>query len=172
MGHIFTKDQEVTEHCANVAGIAAVFTIFDGMQTVLAGILRGLGYRRIVTLLNFGGMGLLGLPLAFFFAIQAGYGLMGIWFGLVIGVVFLTISYALILSSVDWTRAVGAWQRQAIINKDVSISSTLPIETPPAKKTVEHMSGLDISIEEGGSPSGNERRSPSSIDERERMIKK
>lgn len=176
MGHIFTKDQEVTENCANVAGIAAVFTIFDGMQTVLAGILRGLGYRRIVTLLNFGGMGLLGLPLAFFFAIQAGYGLMGIWFGLLIGVVFLTIAYALMLSSVDWTRAVGAWQRQAIIKKeaetDVSISSTLPIETPPAKKTVEHMPSIDISLDEGGSPSDNERRSPSIIDERERMIKK
>ena len=26
MGHIFTKDQEVTENCANVAGIAAVFS--------------------------------------------------------------------------------------------------------------------------------------------------
>ena len=44
MGHIFTKDQEVTENCANVAGMAAIFTLFDGMQTVLAGILRGLGY--------------------------------------------------------------------------------------------------------------------------------
>lgn len=179
MGHIFTKDQEVTENCANVAGMAAIFTLFDGMQTVLAGILRGLGYRRIVTLLNFGGMGLLGLPLSFFFAIQGGYGLFGVWLGLVIGVITLTISYAAMLSTVDWTRAVGAWQRQAIINRDTDfLSSPSPIPTPQTPAVLFKREQVDVSIDvdrgagDGSSPSEIERRSPSINDERERMIKK
>ena len=172
MGHIFTKDQEVTDYCASVAGMAAIFSIFDGMQTVLAGILRGLGHRRIVTLLNFGGMGLLGLPLAFFFAIQAGYGLIGIWLGLVIGVVSLTISYAAMLSTVDWTRTVGAWQRQAIVDRELdALSSPSPLP-PPQTPPVMSKKDLDVSVNEGGSPSELERRSPSILDERERMIKK
>jgi MATE family multidrug resistance protein len=170
MGHVFTKDQEVTENCASVAGMAAIFTLFDGMQTVLAGILRGLGHRRIVTLLNFGGMGCIGLPLAFFFAIQAGYGLIGIWLGLVIGVVSLTISYAAMLSTVDWTRAVGAWQRQAIVSRDLDALSSPSSLPPPQTPPVLSRKDVDVSVDEGGSPSELERRSPSILDERERMI--
>ena len=48
---------------AGLLAIAAFFQLFDGIQTVATGALRGLGNTRIAMLVNFGGYWLFGLPI-------------------------------------------------------------------------------------------------------------
>jgi MATE family multidrug resistance protein len=67
--------------------VAASFFIFDGLQTVAAGALRGLNDTRVpfvFALVSFWGIG---FPAAWGFAFMAGYGTIGVWMGLTLSLV-------------------------------------------------------------------------------------
>jgi len=65
--------------------IAGVFQIFDGIQVVSAGILRGMGDTRAPMLVNIAGFWLCGLPVSLHLAFVRDYGPQGLWWGLVVG---------------------------------------------------------------------------------------
>ncbi len=67
--------------------VAAAFQLFDGLQVVGSGILRGMGQTRPAALFNLAGYYLLALPLAYWLAFPLGMGLAGIWWGLCLGLV-------------------------------------------------------------------------------------
>lgn len=94
----FTDDAQVIAIAATLLPVAATFQIFDGMQTVCIGILRGLGRTRAPAAIHFIGYYVLGLPLAYYLAFRAGLGVVGIWWGLVLGLLTL----ATLLSSLVW----------------------------------------------------------------------
>jgi MATE family multidrug resistance protein len=70
---------------AAILPIAAAFQIFDGVQVVGCGVLRGMGRTRPAAVFNLLGYWMLGLPLGGWLALRAGWGLAGIWWGLAIG---------------------------------------------------------------------------------------
>ena len=72
--------------------IAAAFQIFDGVQSVAAGVLRGLGETRSVTVANLIGYYVIGLPIAFVLSITLGMGVQGLWWGLSGGLAFVAIT--------------------------------------------------------------------------------
>jgi len=72
--------------------IAAAFQIFDGVQSVAAGVLRGLGETRSVTAANLIGYYVIGLPVAFVLSITFGMGAQGLWWGLSAGLAFVAIT--------------------------------------------------------------------------------
>jgi MATE family multidrug resistance protein len=65
--------------------IAGVFQVFDGLQVVAAGILRGLGHMRTAMVVNILGFWGVGVPMSLFLALPAGLGPVGLWWGLVAG---------------------------------------------------------------------------------------
>jgi MATE family multidrug resistance protein len=65
--------------------IAGAFQVFDGIQVVSAGTLRGLGDTRVPMLVGFVGFWLIGLPVSVALAFGAGLGPLGLWWGLVAG---------------------------------------------------------------------------------------
>ncbi|MFY0583014.1 MATE family efflux transporter [Cystobacter fuscus] len=73
--------------------VSAVFQISDGLQAVGAGVLRGAGETRFPLVANLVGHYLVGLPVALLLGFRMGYGVVGIWWGLCIGlsVVALTL---------------------------------------------------------------------------------
>ena len=64
---------------------AAIFQVFDGMQVVAAGDLRGLGETRIPMFANLAGHWLIGLPIGTLLAFGLGWGVVGLWVGLASG---------------------------------------------------------------------------------------
>lgn len=67
--------------------VAALFQLADGMQVVALGLLRGIQDTRVPMWLAAVSYWLIGIPCSYFLAFQMGYGGVGLWFGLVIGLV-------------------------------------------------------------------------------------
>jgi MATE family multidrug resistance protein len=65
--------------------IAGFFQIFDGLQVVSAGVLRGAGDTRAPLVINILGFWLIGLPCSLALGFWFDYGPQGLWWGLVAG---------------------------------------------------------------------------------------
>lgn len=79
----FTNDAATVAFAASLLPIAGLFQIFDGIQCVSAGVLRGTGDTRVPMLLHLGGFWGVGIPLALLLTFTAGLGPTGVWWGFV-----------------------------------------------------------------------------------------
>ena len=68
-------------------GVGAVFAVFDGVQVIATGALRGLGETRRPMIWNLVGHWGIGLPIGWTLAFVAGWGVLGIWIGLSTGLI-------------------------------------------------------------------------------------
>jgi MATE family multidrug resistance protein len=99
----FTADSDVIAIGVRLLFVAAVFQLFDGLQGVTTGALRGLGDTRTAMLWNLGGHWFVGMPLAYLLCFRWGYGLVGLWWGLSLGLVICGVSLIAV-----WRRKVSA----------------------------------------------------------------
>ena len=102
----FTFDPEVIEIGAALLGVAAVFQLFDGLQGVGTGVLRGLGDTRTPMLWNLAGHWCIGLPLAYALAFRFGHGVIGLWWGLSSGLIICGLALLVV-----WWRRIHAVPR-------------------------------------------------------------
>lgn len=79
---------------ASLLGIAAVFQIVDGAQTVGSGALRGLKDTRIPMLAATLGYWGIGFPTGYWFAFHVGLGARGLWWGLAAGLASVAVLMA------------------------------------------------------------------------------
>jgi MATE family multidrug resistance protein len=80
---VFSSDAATVAMAASLLPIAGVFQIFDGVQAVAIGVLRGTGDTRIPMLLHLGGFWGVGIPLCLILAFPLRLGPRGIWWGYV-----------------------------------------------------------------------------------------
>lgn len=92
----FTSDADVLTIGASLLLVAAVFQLFDGLQGVATGVLRGLGDTRSPMIWNFGGHWLIGLPLGYTLAFSMGLGVVGLWWGLSTGLIICGVGLVLV----------------------------------------------------------------------------
>lgn len=85
LARAYTPDAEVIAVAVSLIQLAGVFQIFDGVQAVCSGVLRGAGETRAPMLANLGGYWALGLPAGVAFAFRFRAGPAGLWWGLVLG---------------------------------------------------------------------------------------
>ncbi len=90
---IFSKIPGVIDLSAKLLLVAAVFQLFDGVQCVGLGILRGLSDVKIPTILALTAYWLVALPLAYFSAYKLDFGVFGIWAGLSAGLIFAAVAF-------------------------------------------------------------------------------
>ncbi|MCD4749471.1 MAG: MATE family efflux transporter [Thermoanaerobaculales bacterium] len=81
----YTPVAEVLALAVVFIPIAGFFQVFDGLQVVSAGILRGLGDTRAPVVVNLLGFWLVGMPVSLALAFPLGFGPAGLWWGLVAG---------------------------------------------------------------------------------------
>jgi MATE family multidrug resistance protein len=96
----FTHDAGVVQTGTTLLGVAAVFAIFDGVQVVATGALRGLGDTRRPMFWNLFGHWGVGLPIGWTLAFVAGWGVVGIWIGLSTGLIVVAVALTRV-----WARA-------------------------------------------------------------------
>jgi MATE family multidrug resistance protein len=100
---IFTTDTTVIATGVSLLFIAAVFQLFDGIQVVATGALRGAGDTRRPLLLNLIAHWGIGLPIGYYLCFSKGWGVQGIWSGLCIGLIGVAVALLVV-----WARAIGS----------------------------------------------------------------
>ena len=88
---IFTADAGVITTGVTLLFLAAIFQLFDGLQGVATGVLRGLGDTRTPMLFNLAGHWVIGLPVGYVLCFRSGWGVVGLWVGLSVGLVLIGI---------------------------------------------------------------------------------
>ncbi len=83
----FTEDPAVLRLGTSLLFIAAIFQLFDGVQGVVTGTLRGLGDTRTPMVTNLAAHWLLGLPVGYLLCFTFGWGAPGLWWGLSVGLI-------------------------------------------------------------------------------------
>jgi len=88
---LFVADAAVVALAGRVFVVVVFFQLFDGLQVVFAGALRGLTDVRVPTLVAFAVYWGVALPLGFFWGVQGSGGLMAIWIALAAGLALAAI---------------------------------------------------------------------------------
>jgi multidrug resistance protein, MATE family len=87
---LYTHDPQVLAVGPGLLVIVAAFEVFDGIQSVSTGALRGLGETRIPMLANLVGYWVLGLPLGLFLCFGLRHGIQGLWIGLTLALIVIS----------------------------------------------------------------------------------
>lgn len=110
LARVYSTDAAVVAVAILLIPIAGVFQVFDGLQVVAIGVLRGVGDTRTPMLVNVLGFWLLGLPVSLWLGFGLGAGAVGLWWGLVAGLA----AVALFLLARVRVRFAGALPRVVI----------------------------------------------------------
>lgn len=85
LSHFFSTDATVILMISHLFILVSVIEVFDGLQVVGLGVLRGLGDTRMPTFITMIAYWLFALPMAYFLGFYTSLGLYGIWIGLYCG---------------------------------------------------------------------------------------
>jgi multidrug resistance protein, MATE family len=88
---MYTPDETVIRSTALLLAAGAAFQLFDGIQTVATGALRGVGDTRTPMLCHFTAYWIIGLPLGAWLCFRRGWGAFGIWAGLSLALILIGI---------------------------------------------------------------------------------
>ncbi len=96
IARIYTVDEVIIRSASTLLAAGAAFQLFDGIQSVATGALRGAGDTRTPMLCHFTAYWIIGLPLGAWLCFRRGWGALGLWVGLslaliLIGIVLLVV---------------------------------------------------------------------------------
>jgi len=89
--HLYTSVPGVVAIAASLIPIAGLFQVFDGLQVVAAGVLRGAGDTRAAMIANILGFWLIGMPVSLWMGFKLGGGVVGLWWGFVAGLAAVAV---------------------------------------------------------------------------------
>ncbi|MEC8422973.1 MAG: MATE family efflux transporter, partial [Myxococcota bacterium] len=102
---LYTDDPGVLALAVRLLPMAAAFQLFDGVQAVCFGVLRGAGDVGVPAVFNVVGYWVIGLPLGWYLGVHRGPEPLAVWGGLVIALVIVA---TLLLGRLAWRGRVGA----------------------------------------------------------------
>jgi MATE family multidrug resistance protein len=82
---LYTSVPEVVAIASLLIPIAGLFQVFDGLQVVASGVLRGAGDTRAAMISNVLGFWLIGMPVSLWLGFGLERGVVGLWWGFVVG---------------------------------------------------------------------------------------
>lgn len=96
LGHriasVFVHDPKVIELAARLLVVASIFQLCDGVQSTMAGALRGLSDAFVPMVLCLVGYWVLAIPCGYLLAFKVGMGASGMWWGFAIGLLTVAVS--------------------------------------------------------------------------------
>jgi MATE family multidrug resistance protein len=108
IARIYTTDENVIRNAAALLAAGAAFQLFDGIQTVATGALRGAADTRTPMLCHFTAYWIIGLPLGAWLCFRRGWGALGLWIGLSLALILIGIVLLLV-----WRKTVRGFGRKA-----------------------------------------------------------
>jgi MATE family multidrug resistance protein len=110
IARIYTPEADVVKAGATLILVAAVFQLFDGLQVVATGALRGAGNTRTPFLANFVGYWVIGLPLGGWLCFTVKLGAIGMWIGLCLALVLIGSALTAV-----WQRMIKSMGRETAL---------------------------------------------------------
>lgn len=101
IARVFTTDKAVIRTAIALLSVVAMFQLFDGIQAVVTGTLRGAGDTRTPMLCHMLFYWLIGLPLGCLLCFQFHSGVVGLWIGLCVALILIGIALLAV-----WVRKV------------------------------------------------------------------
>ncbi|HXB22063.1 MAG TPA: MATE family efflux transporter [Candidatus Solibacter sp.] len=89
IARIYSSQPEVIRAGTSLLLVAGIFQLFDGLQVVIAGALRGAGNTRTPMLVHLLGYWMIGVPLGATLCFKAGWGATGFWAGLCLALILI-----------------------------------------------------------------------------------
>jgi MATE family multidrug resistance protein len=102
IARLYTPDETVIYSTISLLAAGAAFQLFDGIQTVATGALRGAGDTRTPMFCHLTAYWVIGLPLGAWLCFRRGWGAFGLWAGLSLALILIGIVLLFV-----WRRAVG-----------------------------------------------------------------
>ncbi|MGB2589816.1 MAG: MATE family efflux transporter [Candidatus Acidiferrum sp.] len=96
IARVYTPDEAIIRSTVLLLAAGAAFQLFDGIQTVATGALRGLGDTRTPMICHFTAYWLIGLPLGAWLCFRRGWGAFGLWSGLSLALILIGIVLLLV----------------------------------------------------------------------------
>jgi MATE family multidrug resistance protein len=91
IARMYTPDETVIRSTILLLAAGAAFQLFDGIQTVATGALRGAGDTRTAMFCHFTAYWVIGLPLGAWLCFYRGWGAIGLWSGLSLALILIGI---------------------------------------------------------------------------------
>jgi len=91
IARMYTPDLTIIRSTTMLLAAGAAFQLFDGIQTVATGALRGAGDTRTPALCHFTAYWVIGMPLGAWLCFSRGWGALGIWIGLSLALILIGI---------------------------------------------------------------------------------
>lgn len=107
LGSLFTSFKDVLKISDKILVLLAINQICDAFNVLGAGILRGQGRQRIGSILNMISYYIIALPIGYELAFKFEYGLVGLWIGLILGVIFLASSEFICMYRSNWQKILA-----------------------------------------------------------------
>ena len=85
LASVYTRDTAVIALTVSLIRLAGVFQVFDGLQVVCTGILRGVADTRVPMIIGLLGFWMFGMPISVWLGLGHDMGAVGLWWGLVAG---------------------------------------------------------------------------------------
>jgi MATE family multidrug resistance protein len=108
-GYVWNPDPEVASLIAKILPLAACFQLSDAVGGVTSGILRGVGLQKVGAYINLCGYYLFGLPIGLLLTFPPkssfpSWGLQGVWSGLTMALLTVSVVQLVLISRINWTR--------------------------------------------------------------------
>ncbi|KHC85785.1 MATE efflux family protein [Candida albicans P78042] len=129
LASLYTEDNAVIELSAKVLIVGSIYQINDCLSCATAGVLRGQGRQMIGGIVNLIGYYLIALPFAYTLAFIFQFGLLGLWFGMIIALIFVSFTQTFFVISSNWQKIIDDCIEEAIIedgNLNIDAHSILP----------------------------------------------
>jgi MATE family multidrug resistance protein len=109
IARMYTPDEAVIRSTRLLLAAGAAFQLFDGIQSVATGALRGTGDTRTPMLCHFSAYWLIGFPLGAYLCFRRGWGVFGLWTGLSFALILIGCVLLLV-----WQRTVRRLRASAV----------------------------------------------------------
>ena len=92
LARLLSPNEGVVSVAASLFAVTAVFQVSDGVQGVGAGVLRGYADTRFTFIANLIGHWAIGLPLSWWLGVRGSFGVVGLWWGLSVGLSVVAVA--------------------------------------------------------------------------------
>eukprot|EP00823_Brevimastigomonas_motovehiculus_P005628 TRINITY_DN4183_c0_g1_i1.p1 TRINITY_DN4183_c0_g1~~TRINITY_DN4183_c0_g1_i1.p1 ORF type:complete len:651 (+),score=147.64 TRINITY_DN4183_c0_g1_i1:51-2003(+) len=104
VGYIFSNDSDLVHYVSTLVGLLCIGLFFDGLQSVLGGIIRGMGRQDLGVIVGVIGYYLIGLPTSLIFGYKVKLEVHGLWWGLDLALVLSSLCCLIIILVANWQK--------------------------------------------------------------------
>ncbi|BAT82720.1 Protein DETOXIFICATION 33 [Vigna angularis] len=102
--YFFTTSSAVAHETTKLAALLGVTVLLNSLQPVLSGVAVGAGWQSLVAYINIGCYYVFGLPAGIILGFTLNFGVVGIWSGMIAGIVLQTTILIVVTSITNWKK--------------------------------------------------------------------